>query len=366
MMGKAENLKTMIKMEWEKLYRMPVLYLLALGCIFFNLFLIWDGKGHQLEEMRCDMVLLEEKKENFSKVYGYDYYGTVDMGQVKNYAARNQTFSPRAEQLLESNYKKLEVRAANMTDAEKNSPSFTGAYRLHQFLFGFLLKCIIIEGILLIMGIVIYSMHFEVYYQTEEQVWSSKNGERIYRIKLLVSGGFALVLSMGVMAVSLVYYFHIIDYSSIWNSYVSSNFNTERRTVNDLYLLVYPYITWVPLTIRQYLLASILLILVIFLFAVLFTATLAKKQKNSLQVLFFLVGFFFLLYLLGNQILLPGCLEYVLKCNPVHLILKSGCWFMDYAPGDTYPCYEILTMFIWITGAGIAVGKSFFPFKKFF
>ena len=61
------------------------------------------------------------------------------------------------------------------------------------------------------------------------------------------------------------------------------------------------------------------------------------------------------LYALGNLIQVPNLLDFVLKCNPIHLTLKSGYWFMDYAAGDSYPGYEWLTCAMWILIGGASL-----------
>lgn len=247
------------------------------------------------------------------------------------------------------------VRMDGMPEEEKNSPSFAGTYGLHKFLFGSLFQAMIIEGMIMIGVIVIYSMHFEINHQTDALVWCTKNGGRLYSIKLFASGVFALGMAFVVMVITLFYYFSMIDYSSVWNSYVSSSFNAAKRVINNLYLVYYPYITWEAMTIAQYFVASLILILFIYLFAILLIGTMAKRMKNSFFVLATIGIVSAVMHLLSSEIYIPNCLDYLLKFNPVHLIGKSGYWFMDYAPGDSYPFYEFLTLFIWTLGAGMGM-----------
>ena len=77
------------------------------------------------------------------------------------------------------------------------------------------------------------------------------------------------------------------------------------------------------------------------------TAAFSLFCEKSLTVLILLFSFWGILYVLGNGIMIPNMLEYILKAQPVHLITKCGAGFTDYAPGDTYPLYEWLTMGIW-------------------
>ena len=94
------------------------------------------------------------------------------------------------------------------------------------------------------------------------------------------------------------------------------------------------------------------IVFLLFLFMVLLMGMLSRWLNHSVKVVSVIIIFSFVLFFLGNEIGFPNGMEYVLKCNPVHLILKSGYWFMDYAPGDSYPLYELLTVVVWIGLAG--------------
>lgn len=335
------------RMEFEKLYRMPVFYGLVLMCIAFNVFLFWDGKGNQTEFIQDMVNERNEHTEEFEKDFFYDHYVDLDLKQIAEYAKWEKQFDDLTESLLRANYEKLRVRAEEMQETEKNSVTFTGECGLHSFLFGDYWKYLIGEGALLILVTVLYLMHYEEYQHTEELVAASRIGTGLYRVKLFVSGGFALFLTAFVMLVSLGIYFLKIDNSSVWDCFVSSNYNTERRTVNGLYLVVYPYITWSPMAIRQYFLSVSGITLLLFLFMILFAGLVAGHWKNSITALSVVVIYFMVLYFLGNEIVIPNWLEYIVQCNPVHLVMKCGYWFMDYAPGDTYPFYELFTVLVW-------------------
>lgn len=345
----------MYRLELEKLYQMPVFYVLVIMCIAWNSYLFWDAKGYRIEEIRYDISYMQEHPDAFAQNYFVDYYNTLDMYKIQRFAKGETVYNDFMSKSIEKNYGKLKVRAEEMSDAEKNSLLFTGGYKLHIFLFQNMFQTFIAEGVLLIGLVVLYSMHFEKYHHTEELMLVSKTGKDLFRIKLLVSGLFALLLSGLVIFISLGIYFISIDYSSIWNCFISSNYNAGARIINDLYRVVYPYITWVPMTVGQYFWASFGIICGLFLFMILFTGMLSRWMNHSVKVVSAVMLFFFMLYFLGNELAVSNGMEYVLKCNPVHLFLKSGYWFMDYAPGDTYPLYELLTVVVWIVLAGASL-----------
>ena len=340
------------RLELEKLYQMPVFYVLVIMCIAWNSYLFWDAKGFSIEEIRYEASYMQEHPDAFVQDFFWDYYDTLDMQEIQQFAQGETIYDDSMVKSIEKNYGKLKTRSENMPDTEKNSMMFTRNHKLHSFLFGEFFCWLLVEGMLLIGLMVLYSMHFEKYHHTEELMLTTKTGKELFRIKLLVSGLFALLLSGIVVFISLGIYFISIDYSSVWNSYISSNYNAEARTIDDLYLVVYPYVTWVPMTVRQYLLAVLGIIFLLFLFMVLLMGMLSRWLNHSVKVVSVIIIFSFVLFFLGNEIGFPNGMEYVLKCNPVHLILKSGYWFMDYAPGDSYQLYELLTVVVWIGLAG--------------
>lgn len=351
-MGKREKCR-LLQMELEKLYRMPAFYVLLFFCIGFNLWMLFSTQGGKRETMAESRKQLETDAKSYEEEWFYDYYRELDFKAVQSYAKWEMDFDKVTAKWIARQYHKLEQRAEHMEEGEKNSLSFTGEYRLHGFLMGDYLRFFLMEGFLVIGLVVVYAMHFEQYHQTRDVTQVSYFGEELPGIKLWAAGIFAMGLLLLLFVVSFGAYFSMIDYSDIWNSYVSSSYNTDKRIVNDLYLMVYPYVTWWPMKIGLYFMASLGVALLLFLFVFFFTGLLAQKLQNSIVVLGSMVGIFFLWYLLGNVIMIPNGMEYVLKCNPIHVLTKCGYWFMDYAPGDSYPLYEIGTMGGWILLTGL-------------
>lgn len=350
--------KLVFKMEFEKLWRMPVFYLLAVMFIGFNIWFFLDSKSYYIDAMQYDSDFMREEPEDFKASYQYDYYAETEMDEIEDMAKLYRDYGKIANGLIAENYNKLKQRAETMSDTEKNSLTYTGLYRLHEFLFVYYLKYIMIECIIIMILAVIYLMHFEVFHSTEELVMTSKTGEKVFKNKLIAAFLFSMLLSVVIMVASLGVYFGIMDYSGIWDAYISSNFNTERRVVNGMYLAVYPYITWIPATIKQYLSSCIAVILGILLFGFMAVGALSKRVKNSITVIAVIGIGVAVFYFIGNEIRFTSMMDFFVKFNPVHLITKCGYWFMDYAPGDTYPIYEILTLGVWLTGAGLILRKS--------
>lgn len=338
----------LIKWELEKLYKMPAFYMLLVLCLVMNLYLVWNFFGYRQAELHEAAAMLESEPDVLRQALYYDYYSGLDFGQVEELARRETEFSPAAQAQIASNYAALQERADSMTETEQKSLSYGGAFRLHERLFGIYLPLITAEGMVMIFLTAVYSLHFEKYFGTEDLLLSSRTGPPGLRTRLLAAAVFAAALCLVLLAVSLSAWFAAVDYAGLWDSYVSSSYNADRRTVNDWYLYVYPYVTWQPVTVAGYLAASLGVLLGLWLMMWLLSGALALTERNSLGCVAAAAAGTFGLYGAGNLIQIPNLADYVLKCSPVHLLLKSGYWFMDYAAGDSYPAYEAVTVCVWI------------------
>lgn len=341
---RSDKIPSVYAQEMYKLLTMPVFYLLLFCFLAWNVYTFFSAEGYRLESIREAALQVEEMADG-----GEGYYEHPDLKKVQKMAGRSKHFAPYTQALIEKNYGKLVSRAEQIAlgTEERNSKTFTGLFQLHQRLFGQLFSMLILEGGILIMLLLLYSLHYEKYQNTEDLALSSRLGGKIYAVKLLVAAIYVLLLCSILCLLSLSCYFIAIDYRGIWQSYISSSANVEKRVVNDLYLLVYPYVTWKPMTLARYFALSLLLVYLLYVWIFLLTAVFSLACEKTLAVPALLFSFLGILYVLGNGIMFPNMLEYILKAQPVHLMSKCGAWFTDYAPGDTYPLYEWLTMGIW-------------------
>lgn len=340
----SDKIPSIYAQEMNKLFTMPVFYVLLFCFLIWNVYIFFSMEGYRLESIREVASQVEEISDSEE-----DYCENPDLKQVQEMAEKSKHFDRYTQVLIEKNYGKLETRAKQIASKteERKSKTFTGRFHLHHMLFEKMFSLLILEGGILILLLLLYSLHYEKYQNTEDLVLSSRIGGKIYAVKLIAAAVYAFFLCSILWLLSLSCYFIAIDYQGIWQSYISSSANVEKRMVNDSYLLVYPYVTWKPMTLARYFALSVLLVFLLYLWIFFLTATFSLICEKSLTVLILLCSFWGILYVLGNGIMFPNMLEYILKAQPVHLITKCGAWFTDYAPGDTYPLYEWLTMGIW-------------------
>ena len=101
-------MREILKLELKKLYTMPMVYVLALMCILFNIFLFWDGVGYFLEGIHSDVKMLKTDKEQFVNIYTYDSYQSLDLEKIKNYA-------PVKERLVFSSFDMPSIRTISFS-----------------------------------------------------------------------------------------------------------------------------------------------------------------------------------------------------------------------------------------------------------
>lgn len=349
--------------EFRKLYRMPVFYLLLVLCIGVNIFFIWDSVAHKLDAIDEERIWMMEDPKGYGDTWYFDAYGETSFDQIESMACRDKTFDGLAGRLVSGNFDKLEARVETMSVKEKESLTFTGGYKLHSYLFVGLFPLLAAEGMLMVLLATVYLLHFEGYFQTEDLMLTTRTGPRMYVVKLVAAGVFGLILCVLLVCVSLGIWFALIDYSAIWDSYISSVFNAEKRTINDWYIVFYPFVTWHPMTIAGYLKASLGILLLLYIMAWVLSGIGALLIRQSFLLLACAGISVMGLYAVGNLVQIPGLIDFVLKCNPVHLILKGGYWFMDYAAGDTYQGYEWLVCGLWIGVGGVMLWRLLVKMK---
>ena len=291
------------------------------------------------------------------------YYEGFDIRDIKKSNYNMMKFPPEgtAKEFIDKNYEQLQDRVEDIiATGEKDTAFFTGtAYGMHSFLFSSIFMIIIFEIMILTSLITIYSLSYEFSRKTDQLVYSTKSGRKIMKQKWLIS----LIMSMGaggvMLTVVLSYYFYLFPYSNVWNSYISSSLNTEKRG-----LLIYPFITWKPLTVKGYLLGSILTVfLLIIIFALLSGGIELLVKQSYLSFLGIFCGYTLLL-LISGSLHTNTYLDFATYINPVVVWLRSNVRNMEGGLYTSYYNFERITISLWICLGGFFLWGTGKLFKK--
>lgn len=231
---------------------------------------------------------------------------------------------------------------------------FLSNYRMHSELFRSHMKTLAVEGVLLVILLTAFITNYEFEQRTQLVIYPTKKGR-----KLLLNKGLAsLLASFIVLAVlfggTLATYFTVYDYSAVWQASISSGFNWEYRL---------PYITWWDLSVEQYFVLALGILIAILIIVVMLTFTIAVFVKNSyytwiIGVLLLMAIFIVPAYFSNSVILWLSSFNISLLLMNPHEYFDGGTTFM------MTQYNELWTLLIWFTIACICVGWAIRNFNR--
>lgn len=219
----------------------------------------------------------------------------------------------------------------------KNLFFYGKVYKMHSFLFKNILKTIIFEIMILAVLFTSYIMNFEFENKAASIVYTTRKGRNLIWDKLLVSLILTLLISTILIVITLLIYFIVFDYSTLWNTSVSSFFSQEYNL---------PYMAWWNISFKTYLIIVISLVYILEIIFSTITFVLSSFIKNNYVVF----GIFFILA--GIEILLPSLVPSKLSIimdsvyTPFTLLINPSWWFMMKYGLNSHKYYEIITVLI--------------------
>lgn len=281
------------------------------------------------------------------------FYQGFDIRDIGNGDIKSVRISGTTAEIVGANYEKLQNRVKEITATkEQETLFFPGLiYEMHGFLFKNLFSTMILEAGLLGVLIMMYSVNYEFTHKTEALAYTSRRGRMLICNKLgaaMLAGFAATIVILSVTLVALFFTYH---YSNLWNATITSALNTQKHGMS-----VYPYITWKPMTVWQYLWASVGIAFVLqALFSLLAFALASVCRNNYTDFLVFLLAGMVLIVLPG-MVTLNSILPFLLSANPVQMWWNSGRWLMESGPFTSYPHYELITSAAWgFLAAGLGI-----------
>ncbi|MDY2629216.1 MAG: hypothetical protein SOW08_13055 [Lachnospiraceae bacterium] len=371
------------KEEFKKLFLNPFLWCLLLFFSIYNLFLIWAYVGAGREELQAvheeimeigvDPEAYEEKIENTAEdedsILSFymscilrcrSLYDKLDMIDLKEMKEEMSDYHPTGlyKKYIDTGYERLQNRVEQIRGSKKENQGFYPGeyYGLQGILYGKIMKTIIAEMALLMICSVLYLMDYERNQKTEELVYVSRMGKNVQKIK--ISAGLLAGLLTGciLMGITLTGYFTQVSYEGLWDVSVSTSLMAESRGV-----LFYPFITFFPMTVRIYLAASIVTILLLVLGIGILTAGIQLVVRSS-YISFILEALLFLLLFFLAGLKTVTFLDVIFAMNPVTLWYTCRVWFMENDPALCFPGSEAVSLLLQFLTAGILLAGSWKQF----
>lgn len=287
------------------------------------------------------------------------FYEGYDVNSAGQAYLRRGNISGSPAQFISRSCAQLQERVVQIkSDGEKDTLFFPGTvYQVHGFLYGTLLKAIVIESAILGVLVMFFTVNYEFAHGTQDLAYASRRGRHLPADQFRAAMLAGMLVPVFFMAVALPVFFANYHFSNVWNSFVSSGMNAEPHGME-----VVPYVTFRPMTVWQYLWVNIGLTLVLQAVFCLLAFAVAVFCRNSY------VGF--LGYALTGMLLMniPSILPWntmlplILAANPVIAWYDCHNWLTQVDIFDAYPGYFPVIFLLGTTATAVAV---FFGIRRF-
>lgn len=265
--------------------------------------------------------------------------------------------------LLTAKYEKLQSAVDNLNQegAEFSLYAADTTAEMHNLLFGVVLRAIITETCILSALIMLYLCTYEYQSKTKSTVYSTKIGREIFRYKVIAGLIISVICFAAIACMTLLVYFSVFDYSQLWNSSVSSGFNSISDNIGTK-----PFITWIPFTIIEYLWAMLGLGLGLTLVFAIMGACIGFLSHNGYigTLLFFLLALAMMTapYIFAETGIWSG--YFLFEFSPVCLWYSLPMWLTDMGNVSVIPFHEAVGILSNIVIWGILVFLSYQYIKR--
>ena len=333
-------------------------FLLNLGFIFgqpvsqsniFNSFSSCTALlGQRVDETFIEKLKLQPEVQNYSMILTAaegmeNIFETYDTSILKEFYQSVMESSPLASSWAGWKYDLLSKRVEQLAQREAAMDLYAGpvTYDVHQFLFGTLMRSILVQAATVAMLGTLYLLGYEKTHGTAGFLYTTRTGRGLLKIKVEAALLAVPLLFAAVALPALTVYFLRMDYRGIWQASVSSQFNYYI----DL-LLTRPFITWRDFTVGQYLAAVLVLGVFLIVGFALLAALSGVLCQNPYHAALVLVGLFAGGIMAASwlgEMRLWAAYDLALFQLPLTLLSVNG-WFTELGISGVLPWQETATV----------------------
>lgn len=353
--------------------------------LIFNLFLVWGTQwnvypefvsevaettgvvlGDDFSERIDELSVSPEEREmlDFLKedtIEAVDHFDDYDITYVGEAYLNAIETNDYVEKKMRTKYAAMQdvVHQKGKEDEALSLAHASATAHMHKTLFDTIIGWLIIEGMILSILIALFSAGFEKTNETEGIVFTTQTGRNVQINKLAAS----LVVGLGsyllLTFVTLLAYFIVHDYSTLWQSYVSNIFNYR----NDIIAGYRPFVTWQSHTILSYLLSKIGITLGLLVSFILSTFIVEMVIRNS-YISFLIILIFNAIFIVLPMVLSNSTLGFYAILSPVWLWLKHSVWFTDGDVDIMWKNFEIIGTSHSIVILILVISFVFYRFRR--
>lgn len=267
-------------------------------------------------------------------------YATIDLKKVAENEITINRLSGDAAKTLRREYEKFSKRFEEMKQNEEHKEWFFAGkpYKMHTFLFKTVFLHISIEALMLIILSTALITNYEFENRTHLVTYGTSRGRRLMKDKLGASVVTAVLLTTFLLAVTLITYFTVFDYTNFWGTSISSAFNWEYN---------FPNVAWWDLSVGLFLVGAIVIVFIAMLLFSGLTFALTTLIKNSYVAAILMATFFVLALLIPGFMPTSSNLLFISHYSLPVLVMNIPASFMGSSGLVMFKNFEWMAILCW-------------------
>ena len=347
--------------EVKKLLREKPFVIFLVLCLCLNIGLCFSDSG-----TRDAVNRLEHSGETLEGKKIYDTLDTNVLGSF--YYNERYIKSSLLNQWIKAKYEKLQQSVDLLGKEDADLSYFAGEMTpsVHEALFVYQLKTLMIECVVLLSLLGIRSFELERQRETDALLYSSWRGRKLAKDKIFANGIVGALYCFILIFVSLAVFFANWDFSRLWDANMASSFHYVIDSDDPVFGK--PFLTWQSFTLKRYFICTLALMAGILLAWWLLTNLIVLLIGNirygwMLLAALFILPFFGLI--LFSKLYLPR-LFYLDTLTLSAQIYCSQWWFTDLGNYSMFAYQEVWTVMLHLLllAGGLMAGMHYFKKKE--
>lgn len=298
---------------------------------------------------------------------GEKIYDTLDANVIGSYYYNERYINSSVlNQWIKAKYEKLQASVDQLNMENADLSPFAGEITpaVHEALFTWQLKAILLECIIIISLLGLRSFSMEQQMEMVSLVYCSRRGRKIARDKIIANGIVSVLYCLFLNLISLTVFFISWDFSKLWDMNMASSFNYIIDSGDPIWGK--PFITWTNFTLKKYFACSMALLIGVLLAWWLLTNLVTIIAHDAYCAGIALAAMLCLPFF--GLILFPefrlSRLFYLDTLTLTAVIYCNQWWFTDLGNYSLFAYQEVWTVVLHILIMAVALGVGLRYFKR--
>lgn len=344
--------------ESVKLWKHPMIWGLLLMFFALNAWSVFSELGWYGKDAWQEMHQRSRDGTWDAEVVGYadELYEDLNMNGIKEMKELHSNYEPKGafRDFVDECYRFFDGRVKEITASGQDSGNYYpgASIEIHNYLYGTLLCNVWLEMAVLVICVTLFLMDYERIFKTSDLVYSSVKGRRLQLGKMCLGLFYGMAAGILLLVATLLLFFWVVPMEGLWDVPMTAALVANARVV-----WLYPFITYTSMTVKEYLLASLLLGTVMALGVGILAGVVQLLMRNS----YFSITTLLVLLLGGyvaSGVSTGTFVDVFCRMNPSALWSRCSTWFMEW---DLVMCFqgnEVLSLILQylVYGVGLVLG----------